>query len=111
MVRKGYAYVIQNERGRYFSEGTWDILGTPTTDGYDAFSWMAEQSWCNGTHTYTITRKIARYGQSHAYNRPFRSGIGCLADLPIKSGHRCCVDNDAALAFAVGFVFGHHRRC
>jgi hypothetical protein len=47
-VKRGYAYVVQNERGRYFSEGEWDILGTPTTDGYDAFTWMAEQEWCNG---------------------------------------------------------------
>jgi putative CocE/NonD family hydrolase len=48
MVKRGYAYVVQNERGRYFSEGEWDILGTPLTDGYDAFSWMADQSWSNG---------------------------------------------------------------
>lgn len=47
-VQKGYAYVVQNERGRFFSEGEWDILGTPTTDGYDAFTWMAAQSWSNG---------------------------------------------------------------
>lgn len=47
-VSRGYAYVVQNERGRFFSEGEWDILGTPVTDGYDAFSWMAKQSWCNG---------------------------------------------------------------
>ena len=47
-VERGYAYVVQNERGRYFSEGQWDILGTPTTDGYDAFEWMAKQPWCNG---------------------------------------------------------------
>jgi len=47
-VKRGYAYVVQNERGRYFSEGEWDILGVPITDGYDAFSWMAEQEWCNG---------------------------------------------------------------
>ncbi len=47
-VQKGYAYVVQNERGRFFSEGEWDILGTPTTDGYDAFEWMSKQSWSNG---------------------------------------------------------------
>ncbi|MGB5820490.1 MAG: CocE/NonD family hydrolase [Saonia sp.] len=47
-VEKGYAYVVQNERGRYFSEGEWDILGTPLTDGYDAFSWMKDQPWSNG---------------------------------------------------------------
>jgi len=48
VVKRGYAYVVQNERGRYFSEGKWDILGTPTTDGDDAIKWLAEQSWSNG---------------------------------------------------------------
>ncbi|MGC9345000.1 MAG: CocE/NonD family hydrolase, partial [Bacteroidales bacterium] len=47
-VKRGYAYVIQNERGRYFSQGEWEILGAPVTDGYDAFSWLEEQSWSNG---------------------------------------------------------------
>jgi uncharacterized protein len=47
-VSRGYAYVVQNERGRFFSEGEWDILGTPTTDGYDAFEWMSKQAWSNG---------------------------------------------------------------
>ncbi|RYY13841.1 MAG: CocE/NonD family hydrolase, partial [Chitinophagaceae bacterium] len=26
-VSRGYALVVQNERGRFFSEGEWDILG------------------------------------------------------------------------------------
>ena len=47
-VRRGYAYVVMNERGRFFSEGEWDILGTPLTDGYDAFEWMAQQPWSSG---------------------------------------------------------------
>ena len=47
-VKRGYAYVVQNERGRYFSEGDWDILGVPLTDGYDAFTWMKNQAWSNG---------------------------------------------------------------
>ncbi len=55
-VKRGYAYVVQNERGRYFSEGEWDILGVPLTDGYDAFSWMKNQPWSNG--------KIGTYGCS-----------------------------------------------
>jgi hypothetical protein len=47
-VQRGYAYVVQNERGKFFSEGEWDILGTPLTDGYDAFSWLSSQPWSNG---------------------------------------------------------------
>ncbi|MFQ5538285.1 MAG: CocE/NonD family hydrolase [Gemmatimonadota bacterium] len=47
-VKRGYAYVVMNERGRYYSEGNWDILGTPLTDAYDAFQWMEDQPWSNG---------------------------------------------------------------
>jgi putative CocE/NonD family hydrolase len=55
-VRRGYAYVVMNERGRYYSEGNWDILGPPLTDAYDAFEWMKNQPWSNG--------KVATYGCS-----------------------------------------------
>ena len=47
-VRRGYAFIVQNERGRYFSQGDYEILGYPRTDGYDALSWIAEQPWSNG---------------------------------------------------------------
>jgi uncharacterized protein len=46
-IKRGYAYVDQNERGHFFSEGNYDILGPPRTDGDDALSWMAKQSWSN----------------------------------------------------------------
>ncbi len=47
-VSRGYAVAVQNERGRYYSEGDWEILGNPRTDGYDALTWFADQSWSNG---------------------------------------------------------------
>jgi putative CocE/NonD family hydrolase len=47
-VRRGYAYVVMNERGHFFSEGNYDILGAPVTDGEDAINWIAGQSWSNG---------------------------------------------------------------
>ncbi|HNP34211.1 MAG TPA: CocE/NonD family hydrolase [Woeseiaceae bacterium] len=47
-VQRGYAVVMQNERGRYYSEGDWTLLGDPRTDGYDAMTWMANQPWSNG---------------------------------------------------------------
>jgi predicted acyl esterase len=47
-VKRGYAYVIQNERGHFFSEGNYDILGAPYTDGYDTIDWLTRQSWSNG---------------------------------------------------------------
>src|SRR5579885_2063875 len=47
-VKRGYAYVEMNERGHFFSEGNYDILGPPLTDGSDAISWMTSQPWSNG---------------------------------------------------------------
>lgn len=47
-VKHGYAYVVMNERGRYFSEGDYDILGVPLTDSDDAFDWMTAQPWSSG---------------------------------------------------------------
>lgn len=46
-VKRGYAYVVMNERGHFFSEGNYDILGPPTTDGDDAIAWMSAQDWSN----------------------------------------------------------------
>jgi uncharacterized protein len=47
-IKRGYAYVIQNERGHFFSEGNYDILGPPRTDGYDMMDWLSKQPWTNG---------------------------------------------------------------
>jgi len=47
-VRHGYVFIMQNERGKFFSEGAWEVLGRPRTDGHDTMTWIAEQPWSNG---------------------------------------------------------------
>ena len=47
-IKRGYAYVVQNERGHFFSEGNYDILGAPITDGYETIDWLTKQPWSNG---------------------------------------------------------------
>lgn len=47
-VKRGYAYVEMNERGHFFSEGNYDILGAPLSDGDDELTWMSSQPWSNG---------------------------------------------------------------
>jgi uncharacterized protein len=44
-VQHAYAYLEMNERGRYFSEGDYDILGMPLTDSDDALDWMGVLRW------------------------------------------------------------------
>ena len=60
-VKRGYAFVVQNERGHFFSEGNYDILGAPITDGFDALSWMQAQSWSNGKVGTTGCSSTAEY--------------------------------------------------
>jgi putative CocE/NonD family hydrolase len=47
-VKRGYAFVQMNERGHFFSEGNYDILGPPLTDGVDELAWISKQPWSNG---------------------------------------------------------------
>jgi uncharacterized protein len=47
-VKHGYAYVEMNERGRYFSEGDYDILGVPLSDSDDELDWLGQRPWSSG---------------------------------------------------------------
>ena len=60
-VKRGYAYVVQNERGHFFSEGNYDILGAPRSDGYNAIDWMTKQPWSNGKIGTTGCSSTAEY--------------------------------------------------
>ncbi len=60
-VKRGYAYVVQNERGHFFSEGNYDILGAPLSDGDDALTWMSKQPWSNGKVGTTGCSSTAEY--------------------------------------------------
>jgi hypothetical protein len=56
----GYAYVVQDSRGRFASEGTdstfWTDGWGPNQDGYETVEWVATRSWCNG--------RVGMYGES-----------------------------------------------
>src|SRR5258706_12248459 len=59
-IKKGYAYVVQNERGHFFSEGNYDILGSKT-DGYNTVEWLTKQPWSNGKIGTTGCSSTAEY--------------------------------------------------
>ncbi len=60
-LKRGYAYVVQNERGHFFSEGNYYILGPPRTDGYDTLEWISKQPWSNGKVGATGCSSTAEY--------------------------------------------------
>jgi len=49
-IGHGYAYVTQNVRGRFGSEGIFTAYtkGQEIPDGYDTIDWIVDQSWSNG---------------------------------------------------------------
>ena len=47
-LKNGYAIVLNNERGRYWSEGDYTFLAGAKNDGYDVIEWIVNQPWSNG---------------------------------------------------------------
>jgi uncharacterized protein len=45
----GYAYLVQDVRGKGRSEGFYQAFVNDAFDGYDTIEWMAKQPWCNGS--------------------------------------------------------------
>jgi putative CocE/NonD family hydrolase len=56
-VKRGYAYVTADVRGRYDSEGSFDPYRYDGKDGSDVMNWIAAQPWSNG--------KVATNGGSY----------------------------------------------
>lgn len=79
-VEQGVAWVAQDFRGLYDSEGSFDSFTHEMDDGHDALDWIAAQPWCNG-----------RIGMTGG------SGPGIGAKLAMVSNH----PNLVAVAVAV----------
>jgi putative CocE/NonD family hydrolase len=47
-ARAGYAFVRQDVRGRFDSEGEFYPFRDDPEDGYDTVEWLAQQPWCSG---------------------------------------------------------------
>ncbi len=62
LAERGFAFVVQDVRGRFGSEGTWypfvDDGWGAHQDGFDTIAWTAGQPWCNG--------KVATAGGSYS---------------------------------------------
>lgn len=56
-VKRGYAVVLQDVRGRYASQGEFAPYINEGQDGYDTIEWAAEQPWSNG--------RVGSYGLSY----------------------------------------------
>ena len=69
-IERGYAYVVQDCRGKYDSEGSFTPLIDEARDGKAALDWTADQTWCNG--------RIGMWGRSY---------LGIVQVPAASSGH------------------------
>ena len=65
-----YAYVVQDVRGKFDSEGTFRPLWDEAADGAATLDWIADQPWCNG--------RIGMTGMSY---------LGMVQGYAASSGH------------------------
>ncbi len=54
----GYVVAIQDCRGRFDSDGTYEPFRTEGPDGFDTIEWLAAQPWCDG--------RVGMAGRSYA---------------------------------------------
>jgi len=54
---RGYAVVVNDTRGRYESEGRWQMIVDDVNDGFDLITWIGKQEWSSG--------KVGTFGTSY----------------------------------------------
>ena len=83
-IENGYAVMIENVRGRYFSEGIYTYLVGSGNDGYDTIDWISKQPWsnakvgtigCSSSAEEQHKMNAARH-PAHAAAVPMGSGAG-----------------------------------
>jgi putative CocE/NonD family hydrolase len=83
-ARAGYAFVIQDTRGRFASEGDY-LPGMPEgKDGYDAVEWVAAEPWCDGNVGMAGGSYLGRIQWQTALEQP--PSLKAIAPAIITSG-------------------------
>ena len=63
-ARRGYAFVKQDCRGRFRSEGKFVSYPSESDDGEDTVGWIMQQDWCNGRIAVTGSSYYASTAQA-----------------------------------------------
>ena len=93
-VLHGYAYVSQDTRGRYYSQGVDRLFYDDISDGHDTLNWIGNQNWCDGNIGISgysapgITAFLAA-AEPHPYLKaiaPMSSSGNLMSDLTFDGG-------------------------
>lgn len=99
-VLRGYVVVIQDVRGRFSSEGSWEPFANELNDGYDTVEWAASQPWADG--------QVGIYGGSYVGVTALHAAISapphlkaCMVSMFTSNRHNCWTYTGGA--FELGF--------
>jgi putative CocE/NonD family hydrolase len=90
-VRRGYAVVIQDCRGRYTSDGEFNPFHQEISDGYDTVEWCAAQPWADGN--------VGMYGTSYV------GAVQWLAAVAMPPSLRCIIPIFTASDYYEGWTY------
>lgn len=90
-VRRGYAVVVQDCRGRFGSEGVFEPFSDERSDGHAAVQWAADQPWSDG--------RVAMWGASYWGATQLLAAIGAPPEL------RTVSPAITAASYSEGWVF------
>lgn len=80
---RGYAFVAQDTRGRYKSEGVWHMLTDDGPDGLDTAEWILRQPWSNGKFGMIGTSYVG--GTQHAMAMAQAPGLATVIPVDAMS--------------------------
>lgn len=82
---RGFAFVRQDVRGKFGSEGEWYPWLNEKSDGEDTLEWLTAQPWCNG--------RVVMYGGS--YVSATQLGAAASGHEALKAVTPCLIGSDA----------------
>jgi len=107
-ARAGFAFVIQDIRGRYASEGEWnfgDLTSANEDDGYDTIEWVAEQPWCDGHVGMAGGSYVAETQMAAATANP--PSLDCIAPSLMGAGRSRALAHGLPLeSMTIGWMAG-----
>ena len=83
-ARAGYAFVMQDTRGRFASEGEFLPGMDEGKDGYDAVEWVAAEPWCDGSVGMSGASYLGRIQWQTALQQP--PSLKAIAPAIITAG-------------------------
>lgn len=93
----GYAFVVQDARGRFASEGKFLPRQPEGIDGYDAVEWVAQQSWCDGNVGMAGGSYLGRIQWETALEQP--PSLKAIAPAIIGSGPVGSIERQGVIRF------------